>query len=139
MTSKNSARSRTLRAIGPSTASVWNGSWFGPDGTRPGEGRRPTTPQNDAGVRNEPPRSEPVASQAWPVANATAEPPELPPQVRPVSHGLDVVPWTSLKVTAPAPNSGVLVLPSTIPPAASIRSTDQSDVSGTWSRKIVDP
>lgn len=33
-------------------------------GTTPGDGRMPTTLQNAAGMRSEPPRSEPVASHA---------------------------------------------------------------------------
>ncbi len=74
-----------------------------------------------------------------PVASATAAPPEEPPQVSALFHGLRVMPNTSLKVFAPAPNSGVLVLPSTIPPAASIRSTCQSEESGTSSAKIGEP
>ena len=74
-----------------------------------------------------------------PVASATAAPPDEPPQVSAGFHGLRVTPNTSLKVLAPAPNSGVLVLPSTIPPAASIRSTGQAETSGTWSAKIGEP
>ena len=75
--------------------------------TRPGEGRMPTTPQKLAGLRKEPPRSEPWASQAVPVARATAAPPDEPAAEREVFHGLRVRPKTSLKVLAPAPNSGV--------------------------------
>ena len=41
-------------------------------------GRMPTTPQKLAGLRSEPPMSEPWASQAVPVASATAAPPEEP-------------------------------------------------------------
>ena len=44
-------------------------------GTRPGVVRKPITPQNAAGVRSEPPRSEPSQSGLMPVARATAEPP----------------------------------------------------------------
>ena len=76
--------------------------------TRPGEGRMPTTPQKLAGLRSEPPRSEPCATQAMPVASATAAPPEEPDADRAVFQGLRVTPKTSLKVWAPAPNSGVL-------------------------------
>ena len=54
--------------------------------------------------------SEPCASQAVPVASATAAPPEEPAAERDVSQGLRVGPNTSLKVLAPAPNSGVLDL-----------------------------
>ena len=94
---------------------------------------RPTTEQNDAGVRRLPPRSEPVASQTCPVASATAEPPEEPPHVRLVSHGFRVGPNTSLKVCAPAPNSGVFDLASTTAPRSSSRSTRMSERSGTLS------
>ena len=78
--------------------------------TRPMLGRMPTTPQKAAGLRNEPPMSEPCASQAVPVASAAAAPPEEPAADFDVSQGLSVAPNTSLKVLAPAPNSGVLDL-----------------------------
>src|SRR5690606_24739662 len=107
MASSMRATSPTLRPIGPSTERVSKGRSSGPVATRPGLGRRPTTEQKLAGVRRLPPRSEPVASQTWPAASAAAEPPEDPPQVRSVFHGLRVSPNTSLKVLAPAPNSGV--------------------------------
>ncbi len=67
-------------------------------------------PQKLAGLRSEPPMSEPWASQAIPVASATAAPPEEPAAERDRSHGLRVAPNTSLKVLAPAPNSGVFDL-----------------------------
>ena len=99
--------------MGPSTDRVSNGRALGPSGTRPGLGRRPTTEQKLAGILRLPPRSLPVASQTCPDARATAEPPDEPPQVIRVSHGFRVLPKTSLKVLAPAPNSGVLDLPIT--------------------------
>ena len=105
----------------------------GHTGTRPGVVRNPITPQNAAGVRSEPPRSEPSQSGLMPVARATAEPPDEPPHVSAGSHGLRVSPNTSLNVLAPAPNSGVLVLPRMIAPAARSRSTASASVSGTWS------
>ena len=80
--------------------------------------RKPTTPQKAAGVRSEPPRSEPWASGPMPVASATAAPPLEPPQVSAGFHGLRVAPNTALKVLPPAPNSGVFVLPTTMAPAA---------------------
>src|SRR5258705_9622093 len=110
MASSSSARSSTLRAIGPWTLSVRSTLNFGVCATRPMLGRRPTTPQKLAGLRSEPPMSEPCASHAMPVASATAAPPEEPAAERDVSHGLSVAPNTSLKVLAPAPNSGVLDL-----------------------------
>ena len=50
-------------------------------GTRPIEGRKPTTLQKAAGLRSEPPVSEPLATGTMPQASATAAPPEEPPQV----------------------------------------------------------
>jgi hypothetical protein len=48
-------------------------------------GFRPTTPQNAAGCRTEPPVSEPSAIGTRPAATAAAEPPEEPPGTRPLS------------------------------------------------------
>src|SRR6185437_12465268 len=118
-----SATSPTVRAIGPCTLSVSQAVAIGHTGTRPGAVRKPTTPQNEAGRRSEPPRSEPWASGPRPVASATAPPPVEPPEVSAGFHGLRVAPKTALKVLAPAPNSGVLVLPTTIAPAALSRAT----------------
>ena len=73
-------------------------------------GRKPTIPQKLAGLRKEPPMSEPCANHAVPVASATAAPPEEPAAERDVSQGLRVGPNTSLNVLAPAPNSGVFDL-----------------------------
>jgi len=81
----------------------------------------------------------PCASQHSPVASATAPPPVEPAQVSDVFQGLRVRPKTSLKVEPPAPNSGVLDLPMTTPPSASIRSTSGCEAAGTWSREIGQP
>src|SRR5882757_6497232 len=62
--------------------------------TRPMLGRRPTMPQKLAGLRSEPPMSEPWASQVMPVASATAAPPEEPAAERDRSQGLSVAPNT---------------------------------------------
>ena len=59
-----------------------------------------------------------------PVASATAEPPDEPPQVFSGAKGFPVAPKTRLRVLAPAPNSGVLVLPIMMPPSARILATD---------------
>jgi hypothetical protein len=66
-----------------------------------------------------------------PVASATAAPPLEPPHVSAGFHGLRVTPNTALKVLPPAPNSGVLVLPTTMAPAALSRSTITASSSGT--------
>jgi hypothetical protein len=74
-----------------------------------------------------------------PVARAAAEPPLEPPAERVRSHGLRVAPNTSLTVFGPKANSGVLVLPITIAPAARSRSTTSASASGTWSAKSFEP
>src|SRR5205085_4078097 len=98
----------------------------GHDGTRPREGRSPTTPQNDAGLRSEPPMSEPSASGTMPDASAHPAPPDEPPAERLGSTGLSVVPKTLLNVCEPAANSGTLVRPITTTPASRTRSTRSS-------------
>ena len=128
-----------MRAIGPPTAVVSHRLSVGHDGTRPRDGRSPTTPQNDAGLRSEPPMSEPSASGTIPDASAQAAPPDEPPAERVGSTGLRVVPKTRLKVCEPAANSGTLVLPITTTPARRTRSTIRSSVSGTWSANSGEP
>ena len=120
---RKSATSATERAIGPDTESGDQD----PDslGTRPGDGRKPTTLQNAAGFRSEPPVSLPSAIGTMPHASATAAPPLLPPQVLSRSYGLRVAPKTALNVCEPAPNSGVLVLPRVIAPACANTRHDQ--------------
>src|SRR6185312_578270 len=127
--------SSTSRASGPLVAVVSQRLSVGHDGTRPRLGRRPTTPQNDAGLRSEPPMSEPSASGTIPARRAHAAPPLDPPADRVGSTGLRVVPKTGLKVWEPAANSGTLVRPIGTAPAARIRATTRSSVSGTWSAK----
>src|SRR5262249_32193131 len=106
ITLSSSATSATLRAMGPETLSVLHASPLGATGTRPGAGRNPTTPQNAAGFRSDPPVSLPVATGVIPQASATAAPPLDPPQVLVKSYGFFVAPNTLLKVCDPAPNSG---------------------------------
>ena len=67
----------------------------GPCGMRPRVGFRPTTPQQEAGMRMEPPVSLPWAMGTMPAATAAAEPPLDPPAMRLVSQGLRVGPVSS--------------------------------------------
>src|SRR6056297_785357 len=108
-------------------------------GTIPGDGRKPTMPQKDAGMRNDPPVSEPVQIGSMSAARAAADPPDEPPQVRIGSKGLPVAPQTGLRVFAPEPNSGVLVLPTMIAPAALSRATITLSSAGTKSLNNGDP
>src|SRR6185312_6176536 len=125
-----SARSATDRPRHPLVLSVDHASAAFGFGTRPMEGRNPTTLQNAAGLRSEPPVSEPLATGTSPQASATAAPPEDPPQVLDKSYGLRVAPKIVLNVCDPEPNSGVLVLPIVIAPARCIRSTTISSLVG---------
>ena len=57
------------------------------------------------------------------VASAAAEPPDEPPAFSIGLKGLPVAPQTGLRLFEPAPNSGTLVLPTTMAPAARTRPT----------------
>src|ERR1700745_2667204 len=130
ITLNSSAVSETVRPIGPITPKVDHAFPCGACGTRPGEVRNPTTLQKAAGLRSDPPLSLPSAIGSMPQARLTAAPPLLPPHVLVRSYGFLVAPNTALKVCEPAPNSGVLVLPITIAPAALTRSTGSASARG---------
>jgi hypothetical protein len=53
---------------------------------------KPTIPQHAAGIRIEPPLSDPSAASARPAASAAAEPPLDPPAIRPGASGFGTVP-----------------------------------------------
>src|ERR1700726_2372930 len=134
-----SAASSAVRASGPLTCPGSQASGIGQFGVNPGVGRMPAMPQNEAGIRIEQPKSVPCAKGAMPVATATADPPEEPAGLNAGFQGLRVTPNTSLKVLAPAANSGVLVLPSTIAPAAFRRRTASASSVGTLSLNNGEP
>ena len=80
------------------------------NGTAPASGVRrwvflkPTSPCSAAGMRIEPPVSDPSAAQAAPAATVTAPPEVLPPGMRGVAlmaavTGLTGVPWCGLMPT----------------------------------------
>src|SRR5262245_29923999 len=123
--------SATLRPIGPSTEIGVHPRGRLSIGTTPGDGRKPTTPHNAAGIRSDPPVSEPVQTGSMLQAKATAEPPDEPPALRRGSNGLPVAPHTALRVFAPAPNSGTLVLATMMAPAARTRAAIAASRSGT--------
>ena len=137
MALRKSATSATVRAMGPAVDS--GDQLCASLTTRPGVGRKPTTLHHAAGLRSDPPVSLPSAIGTMPQARATAAPPLLPPQLLPTSYGLRVAPKTGLKVCEPAPNSGVLVVPSVTAPAARMRVTMDASFVGTWSRKNGEP
>jgi hypothetical protein len=93
----------------------------------------PTSPQNPAGMRIEPPPSPPVATGSSPRATTAADPPDDPPAVRPCSQGLWVTPCSRDTLTLRPPNSLAVVWPTFTAPAASSRWTIVADRSATRS------
>src|SRR5439155_225245 len=108
-------------------------------GTRPRDGLKPYTPQNEAGIRTEPPASVPSATGPRPLATATAAPPLEPPGESSRFHGLRVIPKRGLSVTALWPNSDVVVFPRMTAPAARSRPTTTASSSGTASANSREP
>src|SRR5689334_22361398 len=104
---------------------------YGAGETRPRDGFSPKSPQHDAGIRIEPPPSDPCASGSTPAATAAAAPPDEPPGVRVGSHGLRHTPFSSDSVTQVIPNSGVFDLPRTTKPASFRRRTTAASDCGT--------
>src|SRR5580658_10272184 len=90
---------------------------------RPYVGLKPTTPQNAAGSRIEPPVSLPKPSGAMPAATAALDPPDEPPGTRVSSHGLRVTPRALFSHELPIANSSRLVFPIGIAPASMARAT----------------
>src|SRR5207245_2602822 len=108
-------------------------------GTRPRDGLKPYTPQNEAGIRTEPPASVPSATGPRPLATATAAPPLEPPGESSRFHGVRVVPQRGLSGTALWPNSDVVVFPRMTAPAARSRPTTTASSSGTASANSREP
>ena len=85
-------QSATDRAIGPAVSKLGASGKQPSSGTRPWLGLNPTTPQQAAGIRIDPPESEPSAASARPAASAAAEPPLEPPAIRPGARGFGTAP-----------------------------------------------
>ena len=86
-------------------------------------GLSPYRPVKAAGMRAEPPPSEAVASGVMPAAMAAAEPPLEPPGDHSAAHGFTVSPYKRFAVNPSKQNSGTLVLPMGMAPAARNRTT----------------
>src|SRR5205814_2988026 len=111
------AESRTERVTAWFTEAPAQPSPRGAKETRPRDGFIPKRPQQEAGMRIEPPPSLACAAGTMPAATAAAAPPDEPPGVRERSQGLRQTPSSSDSVTGQRPNSGVLVLPKMERPA----------------------
>src|SRR5947199_10782089 len=91
--SSSAAASRTVRVTANWTASPLSDSpKSGPTGVRPRVGFRPTRPHQAEGIRIEPPPSVACATGMAREATRAADPPLEPPELRDVSHGLQVDP-----------------------------------------------
>ncbi len=111
------AASRTVRVIGPATATGAKAP-SGHCGTRPKLGFSPTTPHHAAGMRIEPPASVPTCSGPKQAAAAAPAPAEEPPGVMSVFQGLRVMPCSGQSPGLFQPYSVVVVLPTITAPAA---------------------
>eukprot|EP00955_Chlamydomonas_euryale_P084921 364027-Chlamydomonas_euryale.AAC.13 len=116
--------------MGPYVATVQSISTPPAPDTRPAVGLRPTTPQNAAGMRIEPPPSVPTAIGHSPAATAAAEPDDEPPVYactpRP-THGLTGVPVRTFRPVTPSPISCMLALPRSTAPRPCSAATSGED------------
>src|SRR3954468_15832723 len=119
--STSAAVSRTLRVRKPSMAIPAQPSpAFGPSGSRARVALSPNKPQDEAGMRTDPPPSLPWAMGTIPAATAAADPDDEPPATWPRFHGLRVGrPYTLASPVGPMPNSGLVVRPNVTSPARS--------------------
>src|SRR2546423_5683877 len=133
------ATSRTVRASGPGWSSDQESGTAPNRLARPNVGLRPTQPQSAAGMRMLPPVSLPSAAYASLATTATADPPDEPPGIFVVSHGLRTSPKCGFTELMPYANSCRPSLPrSTAPASRSLRTTVASSF-GTHSARIRDP
>ncbi len=129
-----SAASATERVMGPSATKGSVPAYaFGrmTTGTRPNEAFMPNVPHHAAGIRMEPPASVPSANGTSPSATAAALPPDEPPAFLVRSKGFLVGPKSGLSQVPRKPMTGLLVLPMTIAPSRSTRSTNTQRASMT--------
>src|SRR5512136_2291426 len=99
----------------------------------------PTTPQNAAGWRIEPPVSVPRVPAHRDAATAAAEPPDEPPGTRSRSHGF-LTGWYALfSFDEPMANSSMLRLPRLTAPAAASRAVAVDSYGGMKPFRIFEP
>src|SRR6266550_5801360 len=118
-----SAQSSTVRASGPTVSRVNESGIALARLRRPFVGFSPVTPQKCAGIRIEPPVSEPSAAGTSRAATADPEPDDEPPVIRSGFQGLRTWPVWTLCPVGPNANSTMLSAPTRKAPAASRRAT----------------
>jgi hypothetical protein len=134
--------SRTERVIAQTVSSVVDRGRAPSVGTRRAVLLKPTMPHRAAGIRIEPPVSEPRPMKTAPLATETAAPEDEPPGMRGtcVSTGLAGVPKCGLVPTPENANSLMFVRPSRAAPAARSRATaGQSCNAGAASASTAEP
>src|SRR5471030_1460881 len=107
--------------------------------TRPYVGFTPTTLQNDAGSRIDPPVSVPTAIGTERAPTVAALPPDDPPGTPSRSHGLRVGKNAEFSHDEPMANSSMLVLPTMTASAASSRWTTVDEYGGLKFASSFDP
>src|ERR1700737_680398 len=117
----NKPASQADRVMGPRVSKAWDRSAHPNRLISPVVVLRPVMPFREAGIRIEPPVSEPIAAAARPAATATAEPLDEPPGTRwvVISHGFFGVPRKGVVPQVPKAYSTIWVLPNITAPAAS--------------------
>ena len=91
----------TSRAIGPAWSKLGASGKQPSSETSPKVGLKPTTPQQAAGIRIDPPESVPSATSAAPSASAAALPPLEPPATRPGKRGFGTTPKCGFSEVTP--------------------------------------
>ena len=127
-------QSLTLLVIAHTVSSERESSKAPSVGTLNIELLNPTNPQSAAGIRMEPPVSEPIAATLKPRATETAAPELEPPGMRWFcgSWGFCGVPQCGLIPTPEKANSLILVLPITAIPACRKRLTISASLAAGW-------
>ena len=100
-TPSSNTQSATLRVIGPAVSRVCEIGTMPACDQRPVVGRRPTMPHSAAGMRTDPPVSEPIPPGAMRAATATPVPPLDAPGIRSGAYGLRAGPWAALLLVMP--------------------------------------
>ena len=96
MTGTSGIMSAALRASSPTVSSVGASGIAPRNGTRPLVGFHAVTPQAWAGMRSDPPVSDPSAATSAPPATAAADPDDEPPETKSRFQGLRTRPCTAL-------------------------------------------
>src|SRR5277367_6825062 len=96
----------------------------------------PYTPQNDDGMRIDPPWSPPIAMSTSPAATKAALPEEEPPAEYPILRGLCTAPVALVWLPPERQKHSQWALPTISPPASKMRVTMVASKSGMYPSKV---